>query len=583
MASNPFKLLQFWQELKRRKVGRVITVYAAAAFVILEVVSIIVEPLGLPEWTLGLVIILEVIGFIIAIILSWVYDMTPGGLQKTGATGQKEEVVRSSSKVWRILIPLSLIIIAASIAFYFAGRNKSAPDISKLEKSIAVLPFTNWSTDENHAHLGNALANEIITEIYKVREFHVVSYTSSARYKDPGKLSIPEIGRELGANFIVEGTVERQNNEVSIHVQVILAENDSHIWAHEFKGNWEDIFQIQDEIAFSVADKLQAVLTEKEKADIDKASTTNPEAYDHYLRGLAYFETNITPLTENAILSFKEAIKLDSTFALPWTYLSMCYWRQTHSSRSELFQQAKKANQKALELDPHLSISNMNMAEILDNEYNFVKAEKQIELGLDLDPEHIYVLRNAGRFYTLLGLHERSISYCRKALEYDPTNPTAIQYLTMAYLYSGRYEEAKASLVDYHQLGIKNSMVHYQLLLEDGQFERIEKEAIYMENSEGYLVGMAAVHLRRGERELAKAMLDRLKDINIEYYYHSAIAYAYNGEVEKVCDLLGEAYEAGERQLTYLLVDPAFEDYREEPKIKAIIQKMNYPGHILAD
>ena len=253
MPSNPNRLFRFWQELKRRKVGRVITVYAAASFVILELASIIVEPLKLPEWTVPMVIVLLLLGFILAVVFSWIYDITPEGIQKTISVTQSGSSEKKSSRKGSLLaFWISIAVLLAFGIFYLSRQVRRSTAISKLEKSIAVLPFENWSAEEEHAHLGNALANEIITELYKVHDFHVISYTSSARYQDPGTLSIPQIGKELGANFIIEGTVERQNDEVSIHVQVIHAIEDDHLWANKFKGKWEDIFDIQDEIALPV-------------------------------------------------------------------------------------------------------------------------------------------------------------------------------------------------------------------------------------------------------------------------------------------------------------------------------------------
>ena len=406
MPTNPNKLSQFWQELKRRKVIRVITVYAAAAFVILELVSIIVDPLRLPDWTLAFVIVLLFVGFIISVILSWVYDITPEGLQKTiPISKSKEKQEFESKKKTSIAVWIGMVIIVTFCILYLTRTLKRDSEIFKLDKSIAVLPFENWSADEKHAHLGNALANEIITELYKVHDFHVISYTSSARYQDPGNLTIPQIGRDLGANFIIEGTVERQNDEVSIHVQVIKAKDDDHLWANEFKGKWKDIFKIQDEIALQVAEKLRAVLTPEEIDKIDEKPTRSPEAYDFYLRGLGIYETNIGSRTQEAMVWFKEAIRIDSSFALPWAYLSMCYWR-TIPPKSPDYYRVKEANEKALELDPGLNIALVNMAEILDNEYDFLGAEEFILRALKAGPDHYYVLRNAGRFYTRLGKHE---------------------------------------------------------------------------------------------------------------------------------------------------------------------------------
>ncbi len=580
MPANPNKLSQFWKELKRRKVIRTITVYAAAAFVILELVSIIVDPLGLPDWTLAFVIVLLVVGFILSLILSWIYDITPEGIQKTLATDKEEEKPEFvTKKKTSLAVWIGLVVVVAFCILYLTRNLQHNSEITKLYKSIAVLPFENWSVDEEHAHLGNALANEIITELYKVHDFHVISYTSSARYQFPGNLTIPEIGKELGANFIIEGTVERQNDEVSIHVQVIKAKDDDHLWANEFKGKWKDIFKIQDEIAFQVAEKLRAVLTPEEIDEIDKRPTRNTEAYDYYLRGLGIYETNIGIRTQEAMVWFKEAIRIDSSFALPWTYLSMCYWR-TLTPESPDYYKIKETNEKALELDPDLNIALVNMAEILDNEYDFQGAEKFIQRALDAGPDHYYVLRNAGRFYTLLGKNDLAISYCKKALQNDPSNPTALGYLYRGYFYSGQYELAWSGLKsDTKNSSRINAVNYYQILLERGHLDSIFQLSSPEVDKYAIDFGLAAAHLKCGNTGEAKKYLRQLEEEHSpSYHYMIAMANAYGNDAEEVCKWLEQSYEAQENMLTYLKVDPAFKKYRDEPRVKAILQKMNFPG-----
>ena len=184
MPPRPDKLSDFWQELKRRKVIRVITIYAAAAFVILELTDIVAPSLGLPDWTLNFIIILICVGFIITVIVSWIYDIHPeGGIVKTQPAHKvKKDEIPSSSTSWKIASYISFVVIVGLIVLNIIPRINRSKEISSLEKSIAVLPFENWSLSEEHSHMGNAIANEIITELSKVQDFHVVSYTSSSRY-----------------------------------------------------------------------------------------------------------------------------------------------------------------------------------------------------------------------------------------------------------------------------------------------------------------------------------------------------------------------------------------------------------------
>jgi hypothetical protein len=200
-----------WQELKRRKVTRTITVYAAAAFVIIEVANNISDPLNMPGWISRWIIILLGIGLLIAIFLSWIFDITPEGIVKTTADEEPQaKPETSSTRSWKLATYISVSIIVIFVVYnILSGINRSL-NLQKLDKSIAVLPFENWNSDEEYAHMGDAIANEINTQLTKIKEFHIFSYTSSSQYKGPNKPTIPQIGKELGANFIVKGTVERQ-------------------------------------------------------------------------------------------------------------------------------------------------------------------------------------------------------------------------------------------------------------------------------------------------------------------------------------------------------------------------------------
>jgi len=324
-----------------------------------------------------------------------------------------------------------------------------------------------------------------------------------------------------------------------------------------------------------VAEQLKTTLTREERTRIDEYPTHNPVAYDYYLKGLYFYEIG-NRTTQDAITWFEEAIRLDSSFALPWTYLSMCYWRQSENTDSPLFQKAKQTNERALELVPDLSIAIVNKAEFLNNAYDFQGAEEQIKLALKTDPNNQYVLRNAGRFYTLLGRHATSIAYCKQALDVDPTNRSVLYYLTRAYFYAGRYEDAWNTLTRSEELGFTDHVLYYQILLEQGHLDRIFNPPPFQDDEIAHNVGLAAAYFNSGNREMAEELCDHLKEAGARRY-RVAMAYAYGDETREVCTWLERSYEKREIMLTYLAVDPAFEKFRDEPRVKAILQKMNFP------
>ena len=295
VSSMSDKSFNLWQELKRRKVVRVITVYAAAAFVILELTDIVAPSLGLPDWTLNFIIILLCVGFIITVIVSWIYDIHPeGGIVKTEPVIKvPEESFPPSFKGWKIASYISFVVIVGLILLNIIPRNIRSGEFSDIEKSIAVLPFENMSDDTEYSFIGDAMTAEIIMQLYKINSFKVRPRTSVMHYKNSGKDN-PLIGEELNVNYLLTGSTQRNSNQ---------------IWGDEFDRDWKDVIDIQKEIAKQVAKELKIVLSPDEVETIEKNSTENIEAYNKYLQGNNYFHRGNDKRDLNiAINLFKEAI-----------------------------------------------------------------------------------------------------------------------------------------------------------------------------------------------------------------------------------------------------------------------------------
>jgi TolB-like protein/Tfp pilus assembly protein PilF len=411
----------------RRKVVRAITVYAAAAFVILELVDIITEPFGLPDWTLKFVVVLLCIGLIISIILSWIYDIHPeGGIVKTEPAHKvKVEDKAASSQSWKFASYISFIVIIALVLIHILSANRGSKKYANLEKSIAVLPFENMSNDEEYSHIGSAFTDEIIMELQKIKGFdRVLSRTSTMQY-DETRPTIPEIAEKLNVNYIIEGSIQRYEEDVRVRVQVIRALHEDHVWADEFDGKWKDIFSIQDGIALKVADELKAVLSVDEIEKINRIPTKNPEAYDYYLRGNDYYWRSLEEHNWNiAINMYRKAIELDSTFVLPYTRMALCYLHLYwfHYDRSEYpVMRSKEAIDKAFSLEPDLPEAYMAMGIYYYYGFmNYSQALKYLELALEeraTDSELIYYIACVHR---RLGNWERAEEGFREAMKYDP-------------------------------------------------------------------------------------------------------------------------------------------------------------------
>ena len=323
MVQKSNNLERFWKELKRRKVIRITTVYAAAAFIILQLTDIIAQPLQLPSWTLPFVIVLLCIGFIIAVLLTWIYDITPEGVQMTKPVDDvksNEKVKPIASNGWKIATYASGVIIVALITFNFINNRNLNTDASKLEKSIAVLPFRNDSPVDSNKYFANGMMEDILNHLVKINDLNVKSRSDTEPYRETTK-SLKEIGKELGVANILEGSVRKQGNRFKISIQLILAESGFNLWSDTFDGEYsEGIFKIQSNIAQKVATALNAVITRNEKVKIEQVPTTNIKAYEFYIRAQqlldSYWRDHDTKYMPEAQRLLDKALEIDPGYEM---------------------------------------------------------------------------------------------------------------------------------------------------------------------------------------------------------------------------------------------------------------------------
>jgi len=502
-------------------------------------------------------------------------------------SGVKETVNQSTeasaeTKKLKLKIAITSFIMLALIVLGYLFIPVLYRSSKPPEKSIAVLPFINDSPDQENAYFINGIMDEILNNLKKIGDFRVISRTSVEHFRGESKPTLPEIARKLNVNYIVEGSGEKYGNKFVLRVQLTAVKNEKHLWNESYEreiNETNDIINIQSQIAQSIALELQANITPEEKQRIDKIPTKSLKAYDAYLKGQFFYEKSTNAEDEKAVYWFKEAIKLDSTFALPWTFLSMYYCRLASTADSPQFKEAKRTSEKALELDHNSGIAIVNMAEILESEYDLEGADKKIKAALKAEPDNQYVQRNAGRFYARMGKGKESILLCKRAIQNDPTNPTALVYLTLAYFYADSLTQAMATLKKYHELEYKGlSWLYYEILLAEGDIGRIVKDPSFDDDDDARNVAMAAVNFESGHKNEAEALCGQLAEKKIDNYaYWIAFAHAYADEMEEVCNWLERSYVLKEKRLSYLWVEPAFRKYRNEPCIKNLLKKMKFP------
>ena len=473
MPPKSNNLGQFWQELKRRKVIRRNMVYAATGFMILEFVSIVAEPLGLPPGTLKFVFIILCAGLIISFILSWIYDITPDGIEKTKPAHKViDEDEPANSISWKIASYISFGVIVGLIIFHIATRSSQKRDNENLEKSIAVLPFENMSSDGEYGYIGGAFTDEIIMELQKIKEFdRVLSRTSTMQY-EKNRPTIPEIAEKLNVNYLVEGSIQRLEDDVRIRIQVIRAKNEDHIWGDEYDRKWKDIFSIQDEIAYSVANELKTVITPEEKQLIDKIPTTNLTAYELYHKGQEEFYTYYMDKDKmeallNAKAFYRSALESDPAFAKAYTGLAQVFWYQLgfrwEGKRPENgLDSVRILAEMGLNYDDQLVDGYILMGDYYSRSGKRALAIEEYDKALKLNPNHWTAYHQLGTFY--LGYDfVKSIQYYYKAasLIHGPEEPAWLRRgIWQSHNHIGLIEKSNSYLLKALKLD-RDSLEHY--------------------------------------------------------------------------------------------------------------------------
>ena len=439
----------FFAELKRRNVYKVAVAYAVVAWLLVQVATQVFPFLEIPNWIVRLVIALVIIGFPIAVVIAWAFEATQEGIRRTEVADAMPPTTGQKKHAWIYIV---VICGAISVALFFLGRysagnkTESANEISN--KSIAVLPFENLSSDKENAYFADGIQDEILTRLSKIADLKVISRTSTQHYKSAPE-NLPEIARLLGVAHILEGSVQKSGDAVRVNVQLIKAANDSHLWADTFDRKLTDIFSVESEVAKAIADQLRAKLTGQEEQVIAAKPTDNPEAYDAYLRGLAYTlrPANTPANVLGAQKYLREAVRLDPKFALGWALLSQIdargYISGTLQPTVALREEARQAAETALTLQPNLGEAVVAKGQYhyaclrdYDTAVRYFEQARQFLPNSSRIPESLaYVARRRGQW-------DRSESYFNEAERLDPRDASLLAQHALSYVHLRRFPEA---------------------------------------------------------------------------------------------------------------------------------------------
>jgi len=437
-----------WGELKRRNVVKVAVAYAIVGWLLVQVADTFFPALQLPEWTVTFVAGLVILGFPLALILSWAYELTPEGIKLERAVAAGESITHITGRKIDFAIIGALVLALGFVGYnYLLDDGEAAAGV--LPNSVAVLPFDNMSANPEHAYFASGLHDEIINQLAKLKNLNVIARTSVMQYAGAAR-PITEIARELNVGTIMEGSVSYAEDRVAIRAQLIDAETGVHLWSDSYNRDFSDVFGIYADIAMNVANALEAEFSLAEQQAIEKAPTDSPAAYALYLKAADLKYDNML-LDATSLLD--QAIGLDPNFAV--AYARRARFRvllsntqadaDTSSSFSEL---ARQDARRALELNSNLGVAHLAEAETNRNEGRWLEAQRAYEHAAELKPSDPEVLLSYARLKGLLGDSDQALALTQRAVDLDPNNSHWLHRLGNEFLFAGKPDAALAVLRD---------------------------------------------------------------------------------------------------------------------------------------
>ena len=579
---NPRK---FFAELKRRNVYKVAIAYGVVAWLLIQIATQVFPFFEIPNWTVRLIVLLMAIGFPVALIIAWAFELTPEGIKRTEVADAGPP--RHSAKgAWIYVV---IIASAISVGLFFLGRYISFQQDAELPvKSIAVLPFENLSRDPDNAYFTEGIQEEILTRLAKIADLKVISRTSTQRFKSSPD-NLPQIAKQLGVANILQGSVQKAADRVRVTVQLINATSDAHLWAESYDRKLIDIFAVESDIARTIADTLKAKLTGAEEQAIARRPTEVPEAYELYLKGRFFWNKRTGADLHTAIQYFNQAIAKDPRYALAYAGLADAYVLLPPygaASSSDSFPRAEAAAKKALELDDALAEAHTSLGNILlFYDLDFGGSSREFERAIALNPNYA----TAHHWYGLgpamsLGEFDRAIAELRRAQQLDPLSLIINADLGVVLLLARRYDEAIAQLRKTIEMDPRFYYAHWNLgeaLELKGQLHEAlaeYKKAAELNDDPLVLGLLAQAYAKLGQRDEALKMLDELQQLAKRRYvanYSFALVHIALGEKDKAIDYLEHAYrDRGGPEISGIKVDPMLDPLRGDPRFEALVQKV---------
>ena len=586
------KIDNFFAELKRRNVYKVAVAYAIVGWLLVQIATQVFPFLEIPNWVVRLVIMLVAAGFPVALVIAWAFELTPEGLKRT----EDVDLQAGSASKKRAWIYVAVIGAAFSIGLFFVGRytvrnTASAARTELSAKSIAVLPFDNLSRDPDNAFFAEGVQDEILTRLAKVADLKVIARTSTQRFKSAPE-NLPDIANQLGALNILEGSVQKVNDQVRVNVQLINALTNAHLWAEIYDRKLTDIFAVESDIAKTIADTLQAKLTGSEKQMIAAQPTSDTAAYELYHKGRSLWDKRSGDNIPKAISFYEQAVARDPNYALAYAgladaYILLPYY--TATTQRDASGKAKEAALKALRLDPNLAEAHAAVGKVLNfAEIDLTGSIREFERAIELKPNYATAHHWLGAGPLVdLGRFDDAIAHGKRAIELDPLSPIMNADLGLTLYFARHYDDAVVQLRKPLVLDPTFAYALYNLgmVLQSkgdlaGAIAQYEKAKQFSDDPHISALSGAAKALA-GDKNAALQILTDLDKISqhreVLAYSRALLHLGLNNKDEALRWLEQSFADRDGSNIGAIKVDPLLDPLRGDPRFEALVQKVTAP------
>jgi TolB-like protein/tetratricopeptide (TPR) repeat protein len=598
--------MSIFEELKRRNVFRVAIGYVITAWLLLQIVDLVLENVNAPDWVMQVFMLALAIGFPLAVFFAWAFEMTPEGVKREADVDRTSSIAPQTGRK----MDRNIIIAMALGLAYFAYDKFSSPEpveqpqsvtstnvveenpvetvipqsLQSKEKSVAVLPFINMSDDKENEYFSDGISEELLNVLVKVEGLRVPSRTSSFTFKGSDK-KVTEIGRELKVDNVLEGSVRKSGSRIRVTAQLIDVNTDTHLWSETYTRELDDIFAVQDEIAQAIVSALKITLSGGQEESLSTRSTTSVEAYNKFLLGRHLWNKRSRESMLAAVKPLKDAVAMDPAFEKAWAALADTYVlipEYQGGSTKQFVPLARAATDKALAINP-LSAHALTTSAYIKfmSEYDFKGAHAGFLKAIEIDPTYATAHQWYGELLAVERKPDAALAELKLARQLDPLAPVIPHVMGWVLAQTDRKDEAyqyyqEALDIDPHFVVTVRNLV--DLNIKTGQFEQarertIELSSLSKEDTTIYLASIDAVE----NPEMAEVLLEQLKQLPISRsgVVGNSFFLMLLNKHELALDDLEKSFTEGDAYAVHMNRLDVYDPLRDHPRFQALLAKMN--------